>query len=217
MRHLIYILIFILPGITSYSQKTKDLSDSVYFLSEFLVSPKFDSLSKGKSDLSKIDILYQEALVYNNFNFSETLLSLTFATLSFNEMKLNIPLLNINFIVPLPAPDNDLFKKKNNFTPRYLFFDSPKTKTGDIDKVAHFFGNAFLSFNISWIHFSDFLGLFVESFENEFKIMGSFDRRDLLVNKLGSEFGSALNDNPKLMPSQLLIYYDLLYFDFNSI
>jgi len=47
--------------------------------------------------------------------------------------------------------------------------------------------------------------------------MGSFDRRDLLVNKLGSEFGNALNDNPKLLPSQLLIYYDLLYFDFNSI
>jgi len=180
-------------------------------------STKFDSLSSGKNDLSKVDIIYKEALIYYSSDISETLLSLTFATLSFNKMKLNIPLFNINFTLPLPAPDAEIFGKKTNSTPRYLFFDSPKTKSGDIDKVAHFFGNAFLSYNISWIHFSDFLGLLVESFENEFKISGSFDNRDLFVNKLGSIYGKTLRNNPNLLPSQFLIFYDLMYNDFSSI
>ena len=211
MKRLIYISLLLLLCQVDFAQDKNDLSHAVYYLSDYLVSAKFDSLSKDKNDISKIDILYKEALRYTKYDYSEALLSLTFATLPFSKIKLHVPLFNFKITLPLPAPNDELFKAKLKHTPRYLFFDSHTNKSGDIDKAAHFFGNAFLSYNINWIHVSRFLGLFVESFEREFKIAGSFDLRDLFVNKLGSEFGKALNDNPTLLPSHFLIIYNLLF------
>ncbi len=216
MRHLIYIFIFLLFCQVNFAKDKKKLSDAVYYLSNYIASAEFRTLSQDKNDISKIDILYKEALRYNKYDYSEALLSLTFATLPFNKMKLHIPLLNFIIVLHLPAPNDQLFNKKLKQTPRYLFFDSQTNKNGDIDKVAHFFGNAFLSYNISWIHLSEFLGLFVESFESSFKVAGSFDKRDLFVNKLGNEFGIALNENHNLLPSQFLIIYNLLFLEFTA-
>jgi len=215
LRRLIYfsVLLFLFQNFNA--QNKLDLSSAVYSLSNYLISNEFNSLSQNKSDLEKIDLLYLKSLQINNDDYSEALLTLTFATLPFNKIKLHIPIFGIKIMIPLPSTNDSLFRAKLKQTPRQLFFDSPKNKSGDIDKVAHFFGNAFLSYNVSWIHLSEILGLLVESFESEFKIAGSFDKRDLFVNKLGSAFGFALKENLKLLPSQFFEIYNLLFINTN--
>ena len=215
MRRIIYFSVLLILFQNIDAQNKLDLSSAVYSLSNYLISNEFNSLSKNKTDLEKIDLLYLKSLQINDNDYSEALLTLTFATLPFNKIKLHVPIFGIKINIPLPSTNDSLFRAKLKNTPRQLFFDSPKNKSGDIDKIAHFFGNAFLSYNVSWIHLSEFLGLLVESFESEFKIAGSFDKRDLFVNKLGSAFGVALKKNLKLLPSQFFEIYNLLFINTN--
>ena len=56
------------------------------------------------------------------------------------------------------------------------------------------------------------MGIFIELFEAAFKVEGFIDRRDMIVNNLGEFYGSSLNNNPELLPSQALIFYNLFYF-----
>ncbi len=190
----------------------KDLSSAIYSISHYISSENFNEILRESNDLAVVDSIYYFALRYFENDHSEALLALTFATLPFNVMPVKIPIVGIELDLGLPSPNDSLFIVKNRSLPKNLFFDSPKTEFGDKDKLAHFFGNAFLSYNISFFNLSKFMGIFVEMFEATFKVQGGLDFKDIKINHLGEFFGILLNEHPELMPSEILRVYSLFYF-----
>ncbi|NOX64197.1 MAG: hypothetical protein GXO85_00015 [Chlorobi bacterium] len=185
----------------------KDLEDGIAYMVDFIISDRFDSLSKTNTDLDLVDTLYLRAVHFHNGAIDEALLTLTFATLPFREMPLHIPFTNIKLGAELPSGPEGILKKKIERLPGQVLIDSPQTKFGDKDKVAHFFGNAFLSYSVSLFNLSKFLSILVELFEDAFKVEGTIDNRDFIANFLGYHFGKRLNDDKNYLPSEAFRLY----------
>ena len=205
----LFLLFIFCANITAqnpFSHDTPDLQDGVIYISKFIASGEFIEMRSNISELSAIDSLYLRTLNYMNGDFSESLLVLTFATIPFSHMNLSI--FGISFNIQLPAVDEDLFTLKVNNLPSKLFLASPRS--GDSDKIAHFFGNAFLSYNIRILNISEYMGRMVELFESTFKVQGGLDDRDLIINRFGSFFGKSLKEKDKLLPSDILNIFNFL-------
>ncbi|PID59309.1 MAG: hypothetical protein CR986_06795 [Ignavibacteriae bacterium] len=194
----------------TYAQKPT-FEDGVIYLSKIIAKQK---LPQDLSDLEQVDYLYSVAIKFYQDDISEALLALTFATLPFDKMGVTIPLLNQKIYLKLPAVKERLFKEKVKHSPGLVYFDSDSIGNQDKDKVAHFFGNAFLAYNISFFNLSKFMGLFVEHFEATFKISGAVDFKDIITNHLGELFGKSLRENPNLKPSQFFKVYSLFFFSY---
>jgi len=214
----IYSIIFIL-AITEFTFAQvfidKNLEDGINYVVELINSEEFLKLKSIESDLVLIDTIYLRAKKFQNDKIAETLLTLTFATLPFNVMPLKIPYIGIVLNIKLPSGDPNLINLKIQNLPKQLFKDSPNTNFGDKDKTAHFFGNAYFSYSVTLFNLSKFLSIFVELFEDAFKVEGSIDNRDFVANQLGYEFGNDLLKNPDLLPSEVLKKYPLFikYFE----
>ena len=134
------------------------------------------------------------------------------ATVPYREVPIQIPLIKSIVSYPLTSADEETFLKKNENLPRYLFFDTPQNDYGDKDKLAHFFGSAFLSYESNIFDLGKLIGYFVEAFEESFKVQSSIDLRDLDVNEYGRLFGTLLKENNKLLPSQIFLLRSLRFF-----
>ena len=189
----------------------RDLNNAILYLSEFIASPYFDSLNRSLESAALVDTLYKRALDFYNQDHSEALLALLFVTLPYNKIPATIPILNSAIEIPLPSVNDSLFYLKRRNLPKKIFFDSPATEMGDKDKLPHFFGSAFLSYEVSIFNLSKFMGILIELFEETFKVEGYIDYRDLLADDLGTVFGDMLKNNNELMPSQVLIIYNLFF------
>lgn len=196
-------LIIAFSSLLIFPQRSS-LSLSVEKTCIYLISDEFEEVSKSKDVMTAIDSLYVNALRINDNDISETLVSLTFATLPYHEVPLKLPIINVTFYYKLIAPPDSLYFKKNQQLPTQIFTDSPKNSFGDKDKLAHFFGAAFLSYNSPLFDLTDIIGYFVEAFEESFKVEGGFDVRDIRVNNLGKAFGKALDKNKRTLPSEIL-------------
>lgn len=197
-----------------FPQQSK-LSKSVNNISEFIAADEFLILKEKVGELSTVDSIYSEALKLNDNDRSETLLSLTFATVPYNEVPVQIPIIKSILNFPLISASDSIFKLKNVNLPRYIFFDSPNNNYGDKDKLAHFFGSAFLSYSSDFFDLGNAIGYFVEVFEESFKVQSSVDERDLITNKLGNMFGTMLNKNKNILPSQIIILRTLSNFSYS--
>ena len=198
----------------SFTQKNyeKNFYGGLFYLSDYLASSEFDSLCSKVSDLDQVDTLYSKSLKFFNGDVSEASLCLTFATLPFNDIKIRMPIIQSVIVMPLPSPGQKTFELRTANLPRDLFIDSPKNGFGDKDKLAHFFGNAFIGYNFGWFNLSKFMGIFVENVESGLFVEGGYDRRDLMVNFLGELFGKEIKNKRNLKPSNILKLYQLLYF-----
>lgn len=204
-------MIKILLCVEIFSQQSK-FSKSVNAISDYIASDNLLSIRKNNGELSAIDSIYLFAIRVNNGNLSETLLSLTFSTVPYREVPIQMPLLNLVLNYPLTSASEKTFIKKNENLPRYLFFDSPTNEYGDMDKLAHFFGSAFLSYNSNIFDLGEFIGYFVEAFEESFKVQSKIDLRDIDVNYYGRLFGRLIKKNKKILPSQILLLRSLNIF-----
>lgn len=211
-RNLYFILILILIPPSIYSQKfyEKNFYGGIFYLSDYINSEEFNNKLLYKNDLEKVDSLYSKCLSFFYGNISESLLCLTFACLPFN--KIDLKLFSIKIKIPLPSPSKNIFEKRFKNLPSKLFFNSPQNEFGDKDKLSHFFGNAFLRYNFSPFNFSKFIGIFVETTEQNFFANGGLDYRDLVANNLGEIFGEMLKKNKNAKPSKALLIYQLLFF-----
>ncbi|OGU91774.1 MAG: hypothetical protein A2492_07345 [Ignavibacteria bacterium RIFOXYC12_FULL_35_11] len=212
----IYILIFALCFLAEYlfPQQSK-LSKSVNNISEFIASGEFLILKEQVGGLSIVDSIYSQALKVNDNDHSEALLSLIFATVPYNEVPVQIPIIKSILNFPLIAASDSIFKLKNANLPGYIFFDSPMNNYGDKDKLAHFFGSAFLSYSSNYFDLGNAIGYLVEVFEESFKVQSSIDERDLITNKLGNLFGTVLKQNKNILPSQIIILRTLSNFSYS--
>lgn len=210
MRYLFISFIF---AASLFPQHSK-LYNAVEYISKYVASDYFKNLSKNNSDIQLIDSIYVHQLKYQNYDYSETLLALTFALVPVRKVPIKFPLINrINY--PLVSVADSIFNLKNKHLPKDIFGDTPQNNFGDKDKLAHFFGSAFISYSLNIFDFVDLIGYFVEVFEENFKIQSSIDKRDMMTNSLGNLFGKMLKENKNILPSQILITNTLIHFRFN--
>jgi hypothetical protein len=206
-------ILIILNSPGSFAQQSR-LYKAVDYLSTFIASDYFNSLKKTNNDLALTDTIYLRMLKYEDYDYTETLFALTFAVIPYNEVHLRIPLINSIVIYRLPSAPEEIYKRKNDHLPRQLFFDTPQDNYGDKDKLAHFFGSAFIAYAQNIFDFGDLIGYFVEVFEQDFEVQNAIDQRDLDTNILGNFFGEMLKKNKYLLPSQVMIIRSLLFIRF---
>ena len=203
--------LLILFSVTPLAQQS-DLSKTVNYISNYIASEHFIHLRNEIGDVSAADSIFVQAIKFTNGNISDALLALMLGTVPYREVSVQIPLLNAVVNYPLTSADEETFLKKNENLPRYLFFDTPPNNYGDKDKLAHFFGSAFLSYESNIFDLGKLIGYFVEAFEESFKVQSSVDLRDLDVNDYGRLFGSLLKENKDLLPSQIFLFRSLRFF-----
>jgi hypothetical protein len=160
---------------------------------------------KEINDLFAVDSIYIHARNILDGDNSETFLSLTFAAIPYNNVPIRIPLINTLVNIRLICSVDSIYKLKNKKLPSRLFFDTPGGSFGDKDKIAHFFGSAFLSYSTNLFDLADLFGYFVEVFEESFEVQNKVDPRDMEANSLGQLFGQIIKKNKNVMPSQILI------------
>jgi hypothetical protein len=205
------ITIFYSNNIYAQNWNDKSFYGGLNYITNYMVSDEYRQFSKGKTDLELVDYLYKKTLIYFDNDASETFFCLTFSFLPYNRILMRFPVLRFKMTIPLPSPPQVIFDKKLKVTPKKLFVDSPNDDFGDKDKLAHFFSNAFIHYNVNIFNLSEFLGIFVEFFEQEFFIQGGYDYRDLVVNHLGELFADMVKNNTKSKPSEALLVYQLLF------
>lgn len=213
-RFFIILLIFLSLQIYVLPQQSS-LSKGVNYISEFIASDYFKQLSKTNSDLALVDTIYLRAVHFKNYDYSEALLALTFAAIPYRKVPIRIPLLNIIVKYPLTSASDSVFHEKNKNLPKELYFDTPKGSFGDKDKLAHFFGSAYIAYSSKVFDFGNLIGYFVEQFEKHFKIQSGVDPRDMMTNSLGQIFGEMLKKNKAILPSQVFIIRTFEYNLFN--
>ena len=203
MKKYVFILAILLSSDFAFPQRSQ-LSTEVQNISEFIASDSFLSLKECEGELQSIDSLYTKALNLTGKDIQEALLALTFAVVPYK----NVPIqFLLRFHYPLLSADDSIFKMKNKNLPRYFLSDSPKNEFGDKDKLAHFFGNAFVAYTSQIFDLTTTIGYFVEVFEENFTPENQIDLRDLKVNKLGEAFGKSLKKDQTLLPSIFIKKY----------
>jgi hypothetical protein len=205
------LLITFLFNCSIFSQQS-DLSKGVNYLSEFIASDYFFALKKENQDLVLVDSIYKRAVYFYNDDYEEALLALTFTTIPYRRVPIVIPLIKSRLYYPLISANDSISNLKNQNLPSRLFYDSPENDYGDKDKLAHFFGNAFIGYAENILNLADVFGYFVEAFEEDFKAQTEIDFRDVDVNWYGVLFGDMLETNKSIMPSQIMILRSLRYF-----
>lgn len=180
---------------------------------EYIASDQFSNINVN-NELAKIDSIFSFALLQADSNISDALLFAAIGTIPYVEFPVETPIFNIRirFLI-FNKIDYLIFNKKMKNLPAKLFEDSPIGEFGDKDKLTHFFISAFLAYSLTE-KISLGLGKFVEAFENDFKIDGKEDERDLKMNYLGVEFGNRLKDE-LIFPSEILTKYKTLSYGKN--
>jgi hypothetical protein len=207
----LYILFVVITSIPNAFTQQSALSKGVNHLSEFLASEYFLELKEDNTDLALVDSVYLRALEFYEKDYEEALLALTFATIPFRKVPLVVPLINARIYYPLISANDSISNLKNENLPSRLFYDTPRDKGGDKDKLAHFFGNAFIGYAENILKLADVFGYFVEAFEEDFKAQSEVDFRDVDVNWYGVLFGEMLEVNKNILPSQIMMIRSLRY------
>ncbi len=154
-------------------------------------------------ELQHVDMIYLKAMELSNDQISTALLAASIALLNRTDITPTIPLLGI-VKLPLPAEDSADAIARIDKLPRYIFPDSPQDKWGDSDKLVHFFGSAYLTYETGARPIPEAIGQFVEKGEVALKLDTAADPRDVFTNRLGQEFGRALSDGRNVLPSDFL-------------
>jgi len=203
MKYLI--IVFTLITFQNTFTQQSQISKAVNHISSYIASEEFLQLKNKIGDVSAVDSIFIDATKYTEGNISDALLALMLATVPYNEVPIQIPLFNSTIYYPLTSAEEKIFLAKNENLPKYFFFDTPQSNYGDKDKLAHFFGSAFLSNESNIFDIGKLIGYFVEAFEESFKVQSGVDIRDLDVNEYGRLFGKLLKENKDLLPSEIFL------------
>lgn len=152
-----------------------------------------------EKDLRRLDAIYLYAVYLAEGDPYLALFALSFATLPYFTFPARIPLLDISITVPVSTESREAFDRRLRNLPGLLLSDTPAYL--DRDKVPHFFGSAWLQCVTKDRHITEAAGELLELGEELFKLEGSRDPRDIFVNRLGAEFGIALQEQRAVLPS----------------
>ncbi|MFZ1731927.1 MAG: hypothetical protein WBQ23_11270 [Bacteroidota bacterium] len=150
-------------------------------------------------DLRRLDAIYIRAVYLAEGDPFLALLALSIATLPYHTFPARVPLLNIGVIVPVSTESHEDYELRMENLPGLLLPDSPPSL--DRDKLPHFFGSAWLQCVSRNPDLVVMAGEMLELGEELFKLEGSRDERDILVNLRGIDFAIALQQHRNVLPS----------------
>ncbi len=156
-----------------------------------------------EEELHHIDMIYLKAMELSNNKISTALLASSIATLNRTDITPSFPIIGV-IKLPLPAEDSSDAQARIKKLPRYIYADSPQDYWGYSDKLVHFFGSAYLTYETGARPIPEAIGKFVEDGEVALKLETTADQRDVFTNKLGQELGRALSDGRNTLPSDFL-------------
>ncbi|MCX8057241.1 MAG: hypothetical protein N3F03_06510 [Ignavibacteria bacterium] len=184
--------LIILLSFASLQSQVKDIFEYGSKVND-LIAREFSISANIENNINQVDKIFSFALSIADSNIADALLFCSIGTMTYPVFKAKIPLISLTLPFSFFTKYNeDLLKRKTKNLPSKLFEDSPSTEFGDKDKLVHFFLTAYLSY-VFGKNFSEEIGKFVEVFEEDFKIDGRIDERDLKINQLGAEFGEMLH------------------------
>lgn len=171
-------------------------------LKSFIRGRTFRRIKASRGDVRAVDAIFIRAMQLTNNNTAISLLLSTLACMDHDVVGIRLPV--IQWAFPLSSePRKDFYRRLANL-PRYLYSDTPAGEDGDRDKLQHFFGSTFITFVFESRHSADRLGDFIEQGEEVMIVGGIRDDRDLRANRQGQDFGLALLENNRRLPSEFL-------------
>jgi hypothetical protein len=153
-----------------------------------------------EGDLRRLDAIFIRAVYLAEGDPFLALFALSIATLPYHTFPARVPLLDLGIIVPVSTESYDAYSRRMENLPGLLFTDSPSSL--DRDKLPHFFGSAWLQCVSRNPDLVTLVGEMLELGEEVFKLEGSRDERDILVNRLGIDFAIALQQHQQVLPSE---------------
>lgn len=197
-------IVFFVVSVADSAAQQSELFAGIDSLTAWIASEKFETLADSLTPAETIDAIFLQAGSIKDGDTAEALLAATFAAVPYRVMPVVLPLSGIRLEYPLPSSDQERFEKKNANLPAQWLSDSPPGDFGDKDKLAHFFGSAWLAYAVPVFDLTRVIGYFLESFEEAFQADNAVDQRDIRVNNLGARFGNALRCNPDTLPSHII-------------
>lgn len=154
-------------------------------------------------DLRRLDALFDAALEVCDGHAERALLAAAVATIPYRSFPALLPLTGISVTVPISIESDEDLRRRLRGLPAVLLPDTPES--GDRDKLAHFFGAAWLEMRVKSAPLTCDAGLLVEYGELLFKLEGAVDERDLTVNALGARFADRIMDGLDAAPSAVFL------------
>jgi len=204
---LIFILIVIVTP-TRLLPQSSTTGKNVAALTRYISTSESFMTPHKVSEIDLVDSIYLNAIRMTGGEISPALAACIWTCLTVRSATIISPILRTPFVIPFFSASDSIFREKNRRLPKYLFPDSPNSPAGDVDKLAHFFGSAYIEFNSFIPGVTEFFGWFIEVFEETFKLDSKISYRDIKVNSLGIKFGNGLRKKNDLLPSDFLKLYN---------
>jgi hypothetical protein len=170
---------------------------------EYVRDARFGELLRRCGDMRAVDGIFQKALKISEFNIGRALFLSMVGCLEHQNIQVEMPLVGA-VELPLTFEADSLFTARLKNLPRRLYPDTPSNGAGDMDKLQHFFGSAYIAFVSGSPEFARSVGNAVEWGEAKMIVGGADDPRDKRANKQGEAFGHDLLYVKTLLPSDYL-------------
>ncbi len=170
-------------------------------LKRYLRDERFYILRKQYDDTLAVDAIFDHAMLLAEGNVKEALLLSLFAVMDHRQLGFKIPVVG-SLYIPLTYENDSLFRLWRMHLPKKVLNDN--LRSSDKDKLQHFFGSAFLAYELNSNTIVRWIGDLLELGEDRFVLGGRNDVRDQLANERGREFGLRLHHEDGLLPSDVL-------------
>ncbi len=182
---------------------TPQLVQDTKKIRSYVRDARFAELLRRCGDMRAVDGIFQKSLKISEFNIGRALFLSMVGCLEHQSIDVKIPVVGAVGL-PLTFEADSLFKARLKNLPRRLYSDTPSGEFGDMDKLQHFFGSAYLAFVSESPEFARSVGNAVEWGEAKVVVGGADDPRDKRANKQGEAFGHDLLYVNTLLPSDYL-------------
>jgi hypothetical protein len=173
------------------------------YIREYIRDERFLALRSRCGDMRSIDAIYVKSLKIADYNIARALFLSFMAVLEHRKVDVKVPIFK-SLALPLTFEEDSIFDNRIKNLPAKVYADTPPGSYGDIDKLQHFFGSAYLSFVSEAPGFTGTAGNLIEWGQANFIVGGADDPRDKRANKQGKCFGRDLLVVKTLLPSDYL-------------
>ena len=175
------------------------------YIRDYIRDERFLILRSRCGDMRTIDAIYLKSLKIADYNIARSLFLSFMAVLEHRKVDVKMPIFK-PLALPLTFEDDSIFNNRVKNLPAKVYSDTPPGSFGDIDKLQHFFGSAYLSYVSEAQGFTGTAGNLIEWGEANFIVGGTDDPRDKRANKQGKSFGRDLLVVKTLLPSDYLMF-----------
>jgi hypothetical protein len=166
---------------------------------------RFQIMRSRCGDMRAIDAIYLKSLRITEYNIARALFVSFLAVLEHRNVYVKVPIIK-SLELPVSFEEDSLFYARLKNLPRRVYPDTPADSVGDVDKLQHFFGSAYLAYSSESPGLAHAAGNLIEWTEDKFVVGGVDDPRDKRANNQGKSFGRDLLVVKTLLPSDYLTF-----------